>query len=183
MQVPPTLTDETSVPESRFRANDPNMALAEERRLDMEHQMAVDESRRLETEHHAAVMAILQQSEANAATEASRRQGLPSGMQAPPAPQGPRGSTGNPFTAIASKGWINPSFAPGPLDRPFKCNKCTQSFSRHHDLKRHKRIHMDSSPFTCDGCQKGFSRKDALRVRFPNIRMSNHLAHLLEKRH
>ena len=53
---------------------------------------------------------------------------------------------------------------PQQLDRPFKSDQCTQSFSRNHDLKRHKRIHLAVKPFPCNYCSKQFSRKDALKV-------------------
>jgi len=49
-------------------------------------------------------------------------------------------------------------------ERPFKCDQCTQSFNRNHDLKRHRRIHLAVKPFPCTFCEKSFSRKDALKV-------------------
>jgi uncharacterized Zn-finger protein len=53
--------------------------------------------------------------------------------------------------------------APPQSERPFKCDQCVQSFSRNHDLKRHKRIHLAVKPFPCTFCSKSFSRKDALK--------------------
>ncbi|KAL1925658.1 uncharacterized protein VTP21DRAFT_541 [Calcarisporiella thermophila] len=46
--------------------------------------------------------------------------------------------------------------------RPYVCDKCPQSFTRNHDLKRHKRIHLQVKPFSCQ-CGKAFSRRDALK--------------------
>jgi uncharacterized Zn-finger protein len=58
------------------------------------------------------------------------------------------------------------SHHPNPAnDRPFRCDQCTQSFNRNHDLKRHKRIQLAVKPFPCGHCDKSFSRKDALKVR------------------
>ncbi|KAL1916054.1 uncharacterized protein VTP21DRAFT_6058 [Calcarisporiella thermophila] len=49
------------------------------------------------------------------------------------------------------------------VDRPYKCESCSQSFHRNHDLKRHARIHLQVKPFACQHCHKSFSRKDALK--------------------
>ena len=32
-------------------------------------------------------------------------------------------------------------------DRPLKCDQCSQTFNRNHDLKLHKRIHLAVKPF------------------------------------
>lgn len=58
-------------------------------------------------------------------------------------------------------------------DRPFKCDQCPQSFNRNHDLKRHKRIHLAVKPFPCKHCDKSFSRKDALKVCFAYLSISD----------
>ncbi|ETS74117.1 hypothetical protein PFICI_13983 [Pestalotiopsis fici W106-1] len=57
----------------------------------------------------------------------------------------------------------HPHQANNQTDRPYKCETCSQSFNRNHDLKRHKRIHLAVKPFPCNFCDKSFSRKDALK--------------------
>ena len=55
--------------------------------------------------------------------------------------------------------------------RPFKCDRCPQSFRRAYDLARHKRLHLAVRSFICSFCHRSFSIKDALEVllvlRFP----------------
>jgi uncharacterized Zn-finger protein len=63
------------------------------------------------------------------------------------------------------KSFSFPHAQPNPYDGPFKCDQCSRSFNRNHDLKRHKRIHLAVKPFPCNHCGKNFSRKDALKVR------------------
>lgn len=75
-------------------------------------------------------------------------------------PGAPSGMTSrqSPYTGgRAGRGASNMS------ERPFKCYECPQSFQRSHDLKRHKRIHLDMKPFPCSSCDKAFSRSDALK--------------------
>ena len=49
-------------------------------------------------------------------------------------------------------------------EKPFKCNNCSLSFARCHDLKRHGKIHdkTHQDAHKCDFCGKKFSRSDAL---------------------
>ncbi|KAH6914419.1 hypothetical protein BKA70DRAFT_1096165 [Coprinopsis sp. MPI-PUGE-AT-0042] len=48
------------------------------------------------------------------------------------------------------------------LHRTFRCSVCPASFVRHHDLKRHVKVH-DGKAWKCKMCQKMFSRPDAFR--------------------
>lgn len=48
-------------------------------------------------------------------------------------------------------------------DRKFLCSKCTMSFRRSSDLKRHEKQHLSIPPNICELCGKGFARKDALK--------------------
>lgn len=53
---------------------------------------------------------------------------------------------------------------PASPQRPFACDMCPLSFSRQHDLKRHRETHSGEKPFLCNGgCGKTFTRKDALK--------------------
>ncbi|KAJ3101703.1 hypothetical protein HDU97_001112 [Phlyctochytrium planicorne] len=76
------------------------------------------------------------------------RHHLPPGLNPPPPPNnvGPTGTV-----------------TPGGKAKPFRCEKCPQTFSRSHDLKRHYYIHSQEKPYPCPRCGKGFARRDALR--------------------
>ncbi|TDL26157.1 hypothetical protein BD410DRAFT_716126 [Rickenella mellea] len=53
---------------------------------------------------------------------------------------------------------------PASPQRPYACDLCALSFSRQHDLKRHKETHSGERPYECNGgCGKTFTRKDALK--------------------
>lgn len=45
----------------------------------------------------------------------------------------------------------------------FRCDKCSQTFRRLSDLKRHEKQHLLVPANICDLCGKGFARKDALK--------------------
>lgn len=47
--------------------------------------------------------------------------------------------------------------------RKFPCDKCSMSFRRSSDLKRHEKQHLSIPPNICEFCGKGFARKDALK--------------------
>ncbi|KAI8918909.1 hypothetical protein BC831DRAFT_386183, partial [Entophlyctis helioformis] len=46
----------------------------------------------------------------------------------------------------------------------FPCDECPSTFSRKHDLKRHKITHLGDRPvFKCSWCGRNFGRRDALQ--------------------
>lgn len=92
---------------------------------------------------------------------------MPQGFGQPPPSLPSIGSSGGPYHEFNVRvgGSVYPvSRESSQQDRPFKCDICTQCFSRNHDLKRHRRIHSATKPFPCPHCDKCFSRKDALKV-------------------
>ncbi|CAB4376752.1 unnamed protein product [Rhizophagus irregularis] len=48
--------------------------------------------------------------------------------------------------------------------KPFVCNCeiCHHFFRRHHDLKRHAKLHTGEKPYQCQHCKRKFARLDAL---------------------
>ncbi|KLO14607.1 hypothetical protein SCHPADRAFT_939403 [Schizopora paradoxa] len=71
---------------------------------------------------------------------------------------GPPASSSH-FSGHTSDGMVGAS-----PQRPFQCDLCALSFSRQHDLKRHKETHNGERPYLCNGpCNKTFTRKDALK--------------------
>ncbi|KAG8813052.1 hypothetical protein FRC17_001695 [Serendipita sp. 399] len=42
----------------------------------------------------------------------------------------------------------------------FPCDICSASFSRRHDLDRHRRAHSGEAPYPCLGCGSAFTRSD-----------------------
>ncbi|KAJ3389166.1 hypothetical protein HDU80_011540, partial [Chytriomyces hyalinus] len=53
--------------------------------------------------------------------------------------------------------------AAGEIKLAYQCDQCEQTFSRSHDLKRHRYTHSAARPFACKRCGKGFARRDVLR--------------------
>ena len=62
-----------------------------------------------------------------------------------------------------------PPGTPGGVER-FPCDKCSKTFSRAHDRKRHFETHHTSHPpsHPCQFCKKGFSRSDSLKRHVDN---------------
>jgi hypothetical protein len=69
-------------------------------------------------------------------------------------------SNDNNNTATAASG--NTPATGTTEDRPNRCTRCSASFARHHDLKRHERSH-DYTGWRCAACLKTFSRRDAIK--------------------
>lgn len=47
-------------------------------------------------------------------------------------------------------------------EKPFLCNTCNARFRRLHDLKRHSKLHTGERPHVCPKCGRKFARGDAL---------------------
>lgn len=48
------------------------------------------------------------------------------------------------------------------VKKPFQCNQCEKSFSRHSNLKIHIRMHNGEKPYQCKVCKKGFRHSSTL---------------------
>ncbi|KAJ7068032.1 hypothetical protein C8F01DRAFT_1364453 [Mycena amicta] len=47
--------------------------------------------------------------------------------------------------------------------RPFKCNTCSSTFTRKHELQRHEKGHFSQTrPFVCQKCPNSYRRRDLL---------------------
>ncbi|KAK9461108.1 uncharacterized protein V1516DRAFT_675034 [Lipomyces oligophaga] len=47
-------------------------------------------------------------------------------------------------------------------EKPFTCATCSSKFRRLHDLKRHSKLHTGEKPYVCGKCGRKFARGDAL---------------------
>ncbi|KAK9243293.1 hypothetical protein V1506DRAFT_463222 [Lipomyces tetrasporus] len=47
-------------------------------------------------------------------------------------------------------------------EKPFTCTTCNSKFRRLHDLKRHSKLHTGEKPYVCAKCGRKFARGDAL---------------------
>ncbi|PVF97606.1 hypothetical protein CPB86DRAFT_815465 [Serendipita vermifera] len=69
-------------------------------------------------------------------------------------PSTPQISSTQPLTGMISESPTETEFD------MFPCDYCTASFSRRHDLERHRRGHSGETPYSCEGCGAGFTRSD-----------------------
>lgn len=67
-----------------------------------------------------------------------------------------------PVQTSGSTGWhlAVPASADETSFEMFPCEYCSASFSRRHDLERHKRGHSGEAPYMCQGCGAKFTRSD-----------------------
>ncbi|KAK9473099.1 uncharacterized protein V1510DRAFT_377461 [Dipodascopsis tothii] len=47
-------------------------------------------------------------------------------------------------------------------EKPYTCTTCNSKFRRLHDLKRHSKLHTGEKPYICSKCGRKFARGDAL---------------------
>lgn len=94
--------------------------------------------------------------------------GTSSAAMPPPSFQAPRGPGSSPPLSRSSSisgsttGWqhMHQSSSDDATFEMFPCDFCSASFSRRHDLERHRRGHSGEAPYVCEGCGAAFTRSD-----------------------
>lgn len=86
----------------------------------------------------------------------------------------------NEFTPKLDLSPQDPSRLLSSEERIFVCDKCSLSFRRASDLKRHSKTHLEVLPNVCKLCHKGFARKDALKRHIETLTCRRNRERILE---